>query len=547
MVQVRALAPLCEPTFRRIWSASLLSNLAQLMLGVAAAWEMTRLTNSPQMVALVQSALMLPMMLVSVPAGAVADMFDRRKIAISGLVFSASAAALLTMLSINGLAGPWVLLAFCSLIGAGVALYSPSWQSSIPEQVPHEHLPAAIALGSVSYNIARSFGPALGGLLVVAFGATYVFGLTAIFYLPLLLAFFLWNRRHVPPRLPPERLDRAIISGVRYALHASLVRTVMIRAATYGFAAGASTALTPLIARDILQGNAGTYGILLGAGGVGAVVGALLVSEVRERVSTDRALAISLVTAAAAILVVAFSPYLLLTCAALFISGAVNMVLISLLNVAIQLSVPRWVAARALAWFGSSLTGGIALGAWFWGNVAGSLGVSHTVAASAAVMLALPLLAFILPVRDIGAANLGAASLHPDPEVALDISGRSGPIIIEIDYRVDLNVARNFYDAMRKLQRARKRNGGFGWTLSRDIADPYLWTEHFEFPTWQDYLRHRDRFTQADHALQNDVASLCAPSALPQVRRKLERPFGSVRWKADTPDPVSEPMGGFTP
>src|SRR5450432_2579287 len=157
-----ALEPLREPTYRRIWSASVLSNFGQLILGVGAAWEMTRLTTSASMVALVQTALMLPMMLVSVPAGAVADMFDRRKIAIIGLSFSTVCAAVLTTLALNGLTNAWMLLAFCSLIGAGVALYSPAWSASISEQVTPEHLPAAIALGSISYNVARSFGPAVG-------------------------------------------------------------------------------------------------------------------------------------------------------------------------------------------------------------------------------------------------------------------------------------------------------------------------------------------------------------------------------------------------
>src|SRR5687768_16798865 len=165
------LAPLREPVFRRIWSASLLSNFGQMVLGVAAAWEMTRLTPSPGMVALVQTAMMLPLMLVAVPAVAIADMFDRRRIAIAGLTFSTASAALLTTLAWLGLTSPWVLLAFCSLIGAGVALYSPAWQASIGEQVEPERLPAAIALGTISYNVARSFGPALGGLIVLAAGA----------------------------------------------------------------------------------------------------------------------------------------------------------------------------------------------------------------------------------------------------------------------------------------------------------------------------------------------------------------------------------------
>ena len=547
IMKIQAFAPLAERNFRRIWSASLLSNLGQLVLGVAAAWGMTRLTNSPQMIALVQTALMLPLMLIAVPAGAIADMFDRRKIAMIGLLFSSLAAAVLTLLSAMGLTTPWVLLAFCSLIGTGVALYSPSWQASIPEQVSQEHLPAAVALGSVSYNIARSFGPALGGLLVVGLGATAVFGVTAVFYLPLCLAFFLWERRHVPPRLPPERLDRAIISGVRYAVHATPVRAVMIRIAIYGVAVASGSALTPLIARDILHGDASTYGLLLGAGGVGAVVGALFVSGVRERLSTDAALAFCMWATAAATLTVAFSRLLPLTCAALLVSGAANMILISLLNVTIQLSVPRWVAARALAWFGSSLTGGIAFGAWLWGDVAGVIGVTRAFAASGVMIALLPVLGLVFPLRDGGRAKLSSVVLAPDPEVVLGLTGRSGPISIEIDYRVPPDLARSYYDAMLKLQRARQRNGAFNWSLSRDIADAALWTERFEFPTWQDYLRHRERFTEADHELQSTVAAFLEVKTAPQVRRRLGRPLGSVRWKADSPDPGTAPISNFEP
>ncbi|MFC3172755.1 MFS transporter [Novosphingobium bradum] len=538
-MKLRALEPLGDPVFRRIWSASLMSNLAQLVLGVAAAWEMTRLTNSPQMVALVQSAMMLPLMFVAVPAGAFADMFDRRKIAISGLCFSSAAAAVLTALLLTGHESPWILLLFCFLIGAGVATYGPSWQASIPEQVPPEHLPAAVALGSVSYNIARSFGPALGGLLVVGFGATVVFGITAVLYLPLAFAFLAWRRRHVPPRLSPERLDRAIISGVRYALHAGPVRAVMFRCASFGVATAGLAALTPLVAKDLLHGTATTYGVLLGAGGVGAVMGAVFVSRVVEKMTSDRALAAAMTVTGLMIIAVGFSRHIVLTCLALCASGAANMIAISLLNVTMQVSVPRWVTARALAWFTSTLTGGIAFGSWVWGNTAASLGVSEAMALSGAAVLVIPLLGKLAPLPTDSTSNLEPARIANEPNVALALTGRSGPITIEIDYRVDPANARSFYDAMLDLQRARKRNGAFGWVLSRDIGDPELWTEKFEFPTWQDYLRHRERFTEADRELQDLTQSFSTLSgdSPARIRRKLERPFGSVRWKADTPDP----------
>ena len=243
-----ALEPLRQPTFRTIWLGSVVGNFGQLILGVGAAWEMTRLATA-DMVALVQTALMVPIMLVSVPAGAIADMFDRRKIALVGLSFASASAATLTALAILGLTTPWVLLTFCTLIGGGVALYSPAWGASISEQVEAKQLPAAIALGSISYNVARSFGPAVGGVIVATAGARAAFGTNAIAYLPLLAAFFMWRRKHTAPRLPPERIDRAIISGTRYVLHAPPVRNVLVRAFSFGAASAAAAALVPLAAK----------------------------------------------------------------------------------------------------------------------------------------------------------------------------------------------------------------------------------------------------------------------------------------------------------
>lgn len=540
----KALEPLRDSTFRNIWSASLLSNFGQLVLGVAAAWEMTRLASAG-MVALVQTALMLPLMLVAVPAGAIADMFDRRKIAMTGLAFSTCAAATLTLLSALGLAGPWVLLAFCFLIGGGVALYSPAWQASISEQVPAEHLPAAISLGSVSYNIARSFGPALGGVIVLAFGARAAFATNALMYLPLLGAFFLWRRPHAAPRLPPERLSRAIVSGLRYVIHAPTVRTVMIRTVAFGLMIAATTALTPLVARDLLHGDAATYGLLLGATGVGAVIGALLVSDIRDRFSPESAVRVATFAVGTMVMVVGFSHALWLSALALAVGGAANMLTISMLNVAIQLSVPRWVTARSLAWYQSSLTGGVAFGAWFWGQVATAHGVGTALVCSAVGLMLLPLLGLVLPLASTAPVDVDIVEITEQPAVALAITPRSGPVIVELDYRVDPAEARMFYDAMLKLQGVRLRNGAFDWSIARDIGDAALWIERFHFPTWQDYLRQRTRFTEADLAAQASADAYNSMTGGGRVRRRLERPLGSVRWRADTPDPRSDPALGI--
>ncbi|MFC4314618.1 MFS transporter [Steroidobacter flavus] len=542
-----AFEPLRERTFRRIWSASVLSNFGQLIQGVGAAWEMTRLTSSPSMVALVQTALMLPLMLVAVPAGAIADMFDRRKIALAGLTFATICALTLTTIAMLNLTTPWVLLCFSSLIGVGVALYGPAWQASVSEQVKPEQLPAAVGLASVSYNIARSFGPAVGGLIVLAAGATAAFAVNALMYLPLIVAFFLWRREHVPARLPPERLHRAIISGARYAIHSPPIRIVLVRAFTLGLAAASISALTPLVARNLLAGNASTFGLLLGANGVGAVLGALVVSGVRNRMKPENAVRLCAIVASVMIVIIALSTNIVITALALSVTGAAYMLNIALLNVGVQLSAPRWVTARAIAWFQASLTGGIAIGAWMWGVIASDWGVSHALIASGITLILTPLIGLVLPMPPVSTADVEMVELANEPEVGLALTGRSGPIVIEIDYRVYPDAARQFYDVMLKMQRTRLRNGAFDWSLSRDIADPELWTERYHCPTWADYLRLRTRFTHADRELQTMADAFHTAGAGARVRRRLERPFGSVRWRAETPDPSRDPISIYTP
>ena len=337
-----------------------------------------------------------------------------------------------------------------------------------------------------------------------------------------------------------------MVSGLRYAIHAPAVRTVMIRAVAFGLMGAATAALTPLVARDLLHGNAATYGSLLGATGVGAVIGALLVSDLRDRLSPERAVRIATVAVGLMVLVIGLSRYWLLTMAAMAVAGAANMIIISMLNIAIQLSVPRWVTARSLAWYQSSLTGGLAFGSWFWGQVTTDHGIAAALVGSAIGLLLLPLLGLLLPLPGAAEPDVGIVELTNEPDVALAITHRSGPIVLEIDYRVDPAEARSFYDAMLSLQGVRLRNGAFEWSIARDLADVALWTERFHFPTWQDYLRQRTRFTQADLAMQAAADAYNTLAAGDRVlRRRLERPLGSVRWRAETPDPRSAPTLGI--
>jgi predicted MFS family arabinose efflux permease len=529
-------APLRHAVFRRIWLASLVSNLGILIQGVGAAWAMTQMTSSADKVALVQTALMLPIMLIAMPAGAIADMHDRRIVALVSLAIALVGATVLTVLAWFNLVTPNILLALCFVVGSGMALFGPAWQASVSEQVPAETLPSAVALNGISYNIARSFGPAIGGIVVATAGAVAAFAVNALLYLPLMVVLFLWNRAHEPSRLPRERLNRAIVSGVRYIANSPSIRIVLIRTLVTGLIGGSVSALMPLVARDLLHGGAQTYGVMLGAFGMGAVFGALNIAEVRRRLSGEAAVRACAISMAGAIAAVALSTSAILTAIALVLAGAVWMLAVALFNIGVQLSAPRWVAGRSLAAFQASIAGGIAMGSWGWGHLTDAAGVEIALLVSAGLMLLSPLLGIWLRMPPVGARNEAASEVLADPEVRLSLTGRSGPLVVEIEYRVAQDNARAFHNVMQEVQLSRQRNGAYGWSIARDIGDPELWTERYHCPTWLDYLRQRNRATLSERALhQRAIDFHLGPEPI-RVRRMLERPFGSVRWKEDTPD-----------
>lgn len=544
-------APLRHAIFRNMWLASLLSNLGLFILGVGAAWDMTQMAASASMVALVQTALMLPVALFSVAAGALADMFDRRKVAVIAMLISIAGGVTLTVVAAVGHITPWMLLVLCFIVGAGTSLLWPAWGASVSEQVPADVLPAAVALNGISYNVARSFGPAIGGLIVAAAGGLAAFTTASVFFIPLLVVLYLWERKSEPSRLPPETLGRAMISGFRYVLNAPPIRRVILRTLAVASAGGSVAALLPLIARDLLGGGPQLFGLLLGAFGLGAIVGALNVGRLRMELGAEPSVRLCSIGMAAAVMAIALSHVAALTAVALLVFGACWTGTMMVCNVSVQLSAPRWVAARALAAYQAAVAAGVAIGGWGWGVLTNHWGVSSALLASAAVLLVSPVLGRWVRMPAIANGLPGAMDALADPELKLPLTPRSGPIVIEIEYRVDPDKARLFYALMQQVRSSRMRNGAYGWSIARDIADPELWTERYHCPTWHDYLRQRNRPTQAERELHLRAVEFHKADAPIRIRRMLERPVGSVRWKDASPDPgrdssepFSPPMGG---
>jgi MFS family permease len=451
------------------------------------------------------------------------------------LSIALTGATALTLLDWFGLTTPNSLLVLCFVVGSGMALFGPAWQSSVSEQVPSETLPSAVALNGISYNIARSFGPAIGGIIVAAAGAVAAFAINAVLYLPLLIVLYLWNRVSEPSRLPREQLTRAMVSGVRYITNSPPIKIVLARTFLTGLIGGSVMALMPLVARDLLHGGAQTYGILLGAFGMGAVIGALCIAEIRRRLSGEAAIRACALSMGGAIIAIGLSRMPVLTAAALVVAGSVWMLAMALYNIGVQLSAPRWVAGRSLAAFQASIAGGIAIGAWGWGHLTDYAGVEVAFLCSGTLMLLLSVIGVVLPMPRVGARNEDA-DLLADPEVQLQLTGRSGPLVVEIEYRVAQDNARAFHNVMQDVQLSRQRTGAYGWSVARDIADPELWTERYHCPTWLDYLRQRNRATQSERALHQEAIAFHVGPEPVRIRRMLERPFGSVRWKEETPD-----------
>jgi MFS family permease len=518
------IAPLRNVAFRRIWLASLVSNLGTLIQGVGVAWAMTQMTSSADMVALVQTALGLPVMLIAVLAGAVADLHDRRIVALVSLGIALTGATMLALLAGFGMLTPNSLLALCFAVGCGMGLMGPAWGSAVSEQVPARALPAAVALNSISYNIARSIGPAIGGIVVAFAGTVAAFVLNALFYVPLMVALFLWNRVAERPRLPPEQLGRAMVSGVRYIAHSPPIKIVLTRSMVVAIIGGSILALMPLVAKDLLHSGAGTYGLLFSAFGVGAVLGALNINWVRRRMEGEKAIRICTVAMGAAFGVVALSSVTLLTIVALVIAGAAWIISWTLFSIGVQLSVPRWVQGRSLAAYQATASGGVAIGAWGWGLLADAGGVEIALLVSGGLMLTSAFIGVWLRMPAISTAG-EETQLLEEPVVRLPLTGSEGPLVVEIEYRIKQETAREFCRVMEDVQRSRQRNGAYGWSISRDIADPELWTERYHCPTWHEYLRLRNRPTQSERDLQQKALDFHVGPGVAHVRRRLEGPI----------------------
>ena len=538
------LAPFQHRVFATFWWAALVSSFGSLIQTVGASWQMATITDSPDMVAWVQTAGALPFFFLSLLAGAFADTHDRRIVMLvsQGLMLVASAA--LAGIALADAVTPGSLLLFTFLIGCGTAAFAPAWQASIGEQVPRDQVPSAIMANAFGFNIARSVGPAIGGVIVAALGAAAAFVINTVSYLGMLAALLWWRPKRETSTLPREPLGSAVAAGIRYVWLSPHLVAILLRCLLFTVPLTAVPALMPIVARDLLAGGAQTYGVLLGGFGFGAMAGALSSGALRARFTSDTMLRGLCAVASLAMFAIAYSRWAPLTLFAHLVAGFVWTLGLATFNIAVQMSSPRWVTGRTLAMYQTFAFAGMAAGAWIAGHLATDLGVRTALAIGGLAALATFLVAHWLPVS---VARLGSLDPHIVTDIqppAVELDGSTGPIVVTLEYRVPGENAEAFAAEINELGRIRQRDGARAWSVSQDIDDPLLWVERFESPTWSDYLRRHTRPTLADQAVRQRIAQLIEGER-GVVRRFVGRPAGAepLGDRASRPEPVDHTPG----
>ncbi|MEY9536194.1 MFS transporter [Sinorhizobium fredii] len=513
-------APLRQRVFAVLWVATIVGNTGSFIRDVASSWLVTDLSAAPAAVAMVQAAGTLPIFLLAIPAGVLSDILDRRKFLIFIQLLLAAASICLMLLSATGLQSVSSLIALTFVGGIGAALMAPTWQAIVPELVSKQDVKSAVALNSLGINISRSIGPAVGGLLLAWFGAAVTYGVDVISYVFVIAALMWWRRPATPDDALSEHFFGAFRAGLRFAKASRELHIVLLRAAVFFAFASAVWALLPLVARNLLGGDAGFYGILLGAVGAGAIGGALILPRLRTRFDADALLLGAAVVTAAVMAILSVAPPQWAAIVALLALGAAWITALTTLNGAAQAILPNWVRGRSLAVYLTVFNGAMTAGSLAWGAVAEAMGIPLTLVIGAAGLAAAGLL-FRLVKLPKGEADLVPSNHWPEPLTAEPVDQDRGPVLVLIEYSVDKAERPDFLKALAKLSSERRRDGAYGWGVTEDAADTGKVVEWFMVESWAEHLRQHRRVSKADADVQQEVRRFHQGSEAPVVRHLL--------------------------
>ena len=513
------LAPFRHGVFAMLWSTWLIANLCMWMNDVAAAWLMTTLTSKPIWVALVQTAAMLPVFLLGLPSGALADILDRKRFLFFTQLWVATIGALLSVAVFMGVITPPLLLLLLFLNGIGLALRWPVFSAIVPELVPRAKLPAALALNGVSMNASRILGPLVAGSVIASLGSAWVFLLNAVLSVVAAMVITRWRREHRPDPLGRESLRGAMRVGLQYVMQSYHLKGVLLRIALFFFHSTTLMALLPLVALQIEGGDAGTFTVLLAAMGAGAIASTFALPQLRQAMSRDRLVLLGATTQALTMAMMAVNSSIWFGVAAMALGGAAWMTTANSLSVSAQISLPDWVRARGMSMFQMAIMGASAGGAAVWGQVATWASVPTALGLGAAsAIVAMGLATWLMPDRGVMEDPTPAGPL-PRPQVTRP--PESGHVLVTVEYRIDPAKAPAFRALMDESRRSRLRQGAVAWELLSDINDPGRFVEVIEDASWIDHLRRFERTSAADVALRERKLAYHVGDAPPVVHRTL--------------------------
>lgn len=509
--------PLRQKLFFVLWVATIIGNTGSFVRDVASAWLMTDLSPSPTAVAMVQAAATLPIFLLAIPAGVLSDILDRRKFLIAIQLLLAATSVSLMLLSSSGLQSVVSLIALTFMGGIGAALMGPTWQAIVPELVEKKDLKSAVALNSLGINIARAIGPALGGIVLASLGASITYGVDVISYAFVIVALLWWPRPKAEQDVLSERFVGAFRAGLRYAKSSRELHVVLLRAFLFFALASSVWALLPLVARQLLGGGASFYGILLGAVGVGAIGGAIIMPRLRARLDSDGLLLAAALVTAAVMAFLSFAPPQWAAVTALLLLGMAWITALTTLNGVAQAILPNWVRGRSLAVYLTVFNGAMTVGSLSWGAVAQWSSVPTALLIGAAGLVLVGVVAHRIKLPT-GEADLVPSNHWPEPLTSAPVEHDRGPVLIQIEYRVAAADRSDFLKALAKLSSERRRDGAYAWGVAEDTADPDILLEWFHVESWAEHLRQHKRVSKADADVQEAVLRYHQGEQRPAVR-----------------------------
>ena len=509
--------PLNLPVFRMLWCTWLVANICMWMNDVAAAWMMTSMTTSPIWVALIQTASTLPVFLLGLPSGALADILDRRRYFVMTQFWVAGVATLLCITVIAGVMTPPLLLALTFANGVGLAMRWPVFAAIVPELVPRPQLPAALALNGIAMNASRIVGPLVAGALIASASTAYVFVLNAVLSVITGLVIMSWRRQHVPSPLGRERLSRAMRVGLQFVGQSSRLQAVLLQVSLFFLQSTALLALLPLVARNLQGGDAGTFTLLLAAMGGGAIVAATYLPRLRQMMPRDALVLRATMLQSASTAMIAFAPNIYVAVIAMLLNGMAWITCANSLSVSAQLALPDWVRARGMSMYQMAIMGSSATGAALWGQVA-TLGGVNTALLVAAVSGTIAMLLAQRLVLDLSIEE----DLTPSREFKLPVAAAPpglGHVVITIEYLIDPARAKEFGVLMQESRRSRLRQGALQWSLLRNISKPGHYIEQIIDESWTEHLRRFDRVTTSDVTLRERKLAFHLDAEPPVVNR----------------------------